>query len=194
MHSCVYVFIGPNTNDIETAVAKALAPFDEALTIPPYKIHLSSSGIRAMAEHYKLPETDLKQLAEKMQEWMGCPGGVDEFGLFAIQTSNPLGKWDWYEIGGRWDGLITGRKQPTSDVLRNNCIRASTLLTARDFAKRIPFAVLTPTGEWVERSTFVTTFTGWYTRETPADDWSAHVRRILEAFPAFRVVCVDTHC
>ena len=198
MHSCVYVIIGPNTNtntnDIEAAVAKALAPFDEALTVPPYKVHLSSSCIRAMAEHYKVPETDLKQLAGKMQDWMRCPGGVDELGLFATWTSNPDGKWDWYEIGGRWDGLVTGRKRPNSDVLRNNSIRTSTLLRARDFSARIPFSIVTPTGEWVERSTFETTSTGWYTRETPTDVWTAHVRRILAAFPMFRVVCVDTHC
>ena len=200
MHSCIYVIIGPNTNtdtdtnDIESAVAKALAPFDEALTVAPYKVHLSSSGIRAMAEHYKVPETNLKQLAGKMQDWMRCRGGIDELGLFASLTSNPDGKWDWYEIGGRWDGLITGRKRPNSDVLRNNSIRASTLLRARDFSARIPFSIVTPTGEWVERSTFETTSTGWYTRETPTDVWTAHVRRILAAFPMFRVVCVDTHC
>lgn len=194
MHSCVYVIIGPDTNDIETAIAKALAPFDEELTVPPYKLHLSETAIRAMAEHYKLPETDFKQLAGRMQDWMCCPGGVDELGLFAIQTGNPIGKWDWYEIGGRWDGLITGRKRPTNDVLRNNCIRAATLQRARDFAKRLPFAIVTPTGEWVEHSTFVTTFTGRYMRETPVTEWSAHVRRILDAFPTFHVVCVDTHC
>ena len=196
MHSCVYVIIGPNTNtnDIESAVAKALAPFDEAVTVRPYKVHLSSSSIRAMAEHYKVPETNLKQLGRKMRDWMGCPGGIDELGLFATLTSNPDGKWDWYEIGGRWDGFITGRKRPDGDVLRNNSILASTLLRARDISSRIPFSIVTPTGEWVERSTFETTSTGWYTRETPIDVWSAHVHRILEAFPAYRVVCVDVHC
>jgi len=193
MHSCIYVLIDGKKTDIESLVDQALAPFDEDLSVPPYKLHLSDGCIRSMADHYKIPESNVNRLAGKMQDWLRCEGGVDELGLFAIRACNPDGKWDWYEIGGRWDGFITGRKQPNGDVIRNNSILASRLLAARDFAKRIPHGMVTPTGEWVERSTFVTTLTGWYTRETPADTWCDRVRRILEAFPTYRVVGVDVH-
>lgn len=193
MHSCIYVLIDGKTHNIESLVDQALAPFNEELKVSPYKQHFSRAGVRMMAEHYKIPETDLHQLASKMQDWARCPGGVDQAGLFAIWTCNPDGKWDWYEIGGRWDGLITGRKRPSSDVLRNNSILASRLLAARDFPKRIPCGVVTPTGDWVERSTVVSTFSGWYLRETASDVWCQRVRRILEVFPTNRVVCIDAH-
>ena len=146
-----------------------------------------------MAEHYKIPATDLQKLAEKMPDWRGVPGGVDELGLFAISTSNPDGKWDWYEIGGRWDGFIKGRKRPSTDTIRNNIIRASTLLKSQNFAKRIPAGIVTPTGQWVERTLLITTSSGWYLRETPEDVWCNQVRRILKAFPTHRVVGVDIH-
>lgn len=29
---------------------------------------------------------------------------VDEGGLYTISTYNPLSKWDWYSLGGRWAG------------------------------------------------------------------------------------------
>lgn len=193
MHSCIYVLITGKTHNIASLVDQALAPFDEDWFVPPHKLHLSESCIRAMAAHYKLPESDLNRLAVNMQDWMRCEGGVDDLGLFAIQTCNPDGKWDWYEIGGRWNGFITGRKQPNGDVIRNNSIPASRLLATRDFAKRLPHGIVTPTGEWIERSTFVTTLAGWYRRETPDDVWCQRVRRILEAFPKHRVVSVDVH-
>ena len=193
MHTCMYVLIDGKTHNIESLVGQALAPFDEELQVSPYKLYFSEHGVRAMAENYKLPETDLQALARKTHDWMRCEGGVDDLGLFAIQTSNPHGKWDWFEIGGRWNGLITGRKEPDNKEIRNNFILASKLLASPDFAERLPFGIVTPTGEWVERSTFVTTYTGWYTRETATDAWCTHVRRILEAFPTHRVVGVDVH-
>ncbi len=193
MHSCIYVLIDGDEQVAESLVANALDPFNEAHDVPPYKDHLSRSCTRYMAEHFKVPDTELQALAGKMPEWRGVPGGVDELGLFAICTSNPDGKWDWYEIGGRWDGFITGRKQPNSDLIQNNSIVASTLLKARDFAKRLPAGIVTPTGEWIERTSLVTTSNGWYLREIPKRVWCNRVRRILAAFPRYRVVCVDAH-
>ena len=108
MHSCVYVLIGPDTHtDIRTLVAQAMAPFDENRTVPLYKLRLPESGVRAIAEHFKLPATDLDAIAFKLPQWMGYCGGVDEFGLYMAVNRNPDAKWDWYEIGGRWDGYLT---------------------------------------------------------------------------------------
>lgn len=193
MHSCIYVLINGEQDYIESSVDAALEPFDEALEVPPYKDRLSHSSIRFMAEQYKIAATDLHALAGKMSDWRGVPGGVDELGLFAICTSNPDGKWDWYEIGGRWNGFIKGKKRPNKDLIRNNCIVASTLLKSPDFCKRLPAAIVTPSGEWVAHTSVITTSSGWYVRETPEKVWCNRVRSILEAFPRHRVVCVDAH-
>ena len=193
MHSCIYVLITGSEQDTEALVGTALDPFNEAHEVPPYKDHFSQSCVRFMAEHYKIPAIDLQKLAGKMPDWRGVQGGVDELGLFAICTSNPDGKWDWYEIGGRWDGFIKGRTRPSTDIIRNNTIRASTLLKSQNFAKRIPAGIVTPTGQWVERTLLITTNSGWYLRETREDVWCNQVRRILKAFPSYRVVCVDAH-
>lgn len=46
-------------------------------------------------------------LEENGQDWQGNPMGLDENGeVYYVSRYNPLSKWDWYSIGGRWQGLI----------------------------------------------------------------------------------------
>lgn len=196
MHSCVYVII-ENTDNIETAVTRALAPFDDARQVKPYKLRLFASTIMAMSRHYNIPESDHQRLSEKMRDWLGDPGGQDRLGLHALCSHNPDGKWDWYEIGGRFNGCIRGRWRPRSFAkkpdLQSNSLSSSILLRAKDFPKRTPFALVTPLGEWIERSSVVSTTSGWYVREVPKSAWSRRVRMILRKFPDQRIVCVDAH-
>ena len=110
MHFSTFVIIGKH-DDPENAVARSLEPFDDAFETEPYRDYLDSSDISYMAEHYGIPATDLHALAAKMEDWRGSTGGVDPRGLYAITTYNPDGKWDWYEIGGRWNGSIPGSRE-----------------------------------------------------------------------------------
>jgi hypothetical protein len=145
MHSCVYVIIG-KTGDIETEVARAMQPFDETLQVKPYKLHLSASSVAAMAACYKLPQTDLQALAAKLKDWIGSSGGIDQFGLYALLSHNPDGEFDWYEIGGRYHGWIRGRRQPKPHAkapdAAANTLPAAAMLRAKDFVKRLPFAMV----------------------------------------------------
>jgi hypothetical protein len=197
MHSCVYVLIGPDTKNIEAAVARALAPFDEALPIRPYKLHINRSAAEQMAKHYGLKADDLKSLVPKVRDWVGGSGGIDAIGLFTTRSDNPFGKWDWYEIGGRWDGYLTGKTPPRdadeSGPIEDNSMQAATLFKNRKLPARLPAAVVTPTGEWVEEESFVTRYYGWFVVQRTKRDWLSVVRRILAAFPTHTVVCVDVH-
>jgi hypothetical protein len=188
MHSCVYVFIGQKTNSIPRSVAEALAPFNEALQVRPYKVHLNHSIVQMMAKHYGLKISDQQALIDKIPEWVGGTGGVDHIGLFAEKRDNPRGKWDWYEIGGRWMGYVAGRDRTACDVLP-----ARKLLQDKKLSSRLPAALVTPTGEWVEKDTFTTTPFGWFVAERTDRDWLLTVQRILTAFPDHLVVCVDVH-
>lgn len=186
MHTCVYVIIGSHINNIPAAVAKALAPFNDALQVPPYKIRLNASAIQLMAEHYGIKASNHRALAEKIPEWIGGTGGVDQHGLFAAKTDNPSGKWDGYEIGGRWTDLLGGRSRDVASV--------KSLLRDRRLSSRLPAAIVTPTGEWVEKDRVIVRSFGWFVASTSASDWRIHVRRILSSFPSHLVVCVDVHC
>ena len=74
-----------------------------------YKVYLEEAEIKRMAGHYGLEMNDSPALIGKMPDWRGTEGGLDEIGLFSWATANPQGRWDWYEIGGRWDGPFRGR-------------------------------------------------------------------------------------
>lgn len=197
MHKCVYVLINPNTNNIEAAVARALAPFDEAMQVRPYKLYLTHAVVTEMATRYGLKRDELKSLVPKVHDWVGGLGGIDDIGLFSTRTDNPHGEWDWYEIGGRWDGYLKGRRSsPTeseSGTIESNSVPVSSLLSSRKLSSRLPAAIVTPTAQWVEKESFITTSYGWFTAERTKREWLFAVRRILAAFPQHLVVCVDVH-
>src|ERR1022692_4489129 len=122
MHYSVFVLI-PQDGDIDGKVATALAPFDDELAAPPYKRHLPPSEIQAMAKHYELKKTDAKKLSTHMEDWRGCLGGVDEQGLFAVSIFNPQAHWDWYEIGGGWDGHLPGNVLSVQTLLKRSDLK-----------------------------------------------------------------------
>lgn len=72
-------------------------------------------------------------------------------------TYNPDSKWDWYVIGGRWDGVTQGKERddgeggfnfgPEHHQLQYNYSPVSDLIKR----KVIPFALITPDGVWNER-------------------------------------------
>ena len=179
--------IGPNT-DTDDAVEAALAPFDESLDVEPFRIHLDHKEILLMANHYNVSPANLQELATHMPAWRSGEGGVDREGLFRLSTCNPDGRWDWYEIGGRWDGNI-----PYS---RSNVIRAGTLARSKHLEKCLLDYVVTPSGQWLEHERFYPT-SEWRTvdkESLPESEWLGIVRETLLRWPDYRVVCVDIHC
>jgi hypothetical protein len=187
MHYCVFVMIDPDT-DIETGVQEALAPFDEELEVEPYRVHFSHGEVRMMAEHYRIDPADLHALVRKMPDWTRREGGVDRFGLYYSTTSNPDGRWDWYEIGGRWNGYIPRAA--------NNNILAGILAKARHLRDCLPCFVLTPKGRWLERERYYVSKESKRVKQEKLNDrqWLKRVREVLLEWPNCRVVCVDIHC
>lgn len=182
MHSCVYVFI-PKEGDVERLVLRAIHPFSQDLQLPAYKSYLDAGEVKAMARHYRLKPTDLSALATRMKDWKGCPGGVDGRRFFARTTWNPNGKFDWYEIGGRWNGR-----------LRGNVTGARTLLGTPNLRRLLPFAVVTPDGRWHEWETLIVEgWMKWHVERKTDAAWLKEVRTALRRHPGYRVACVDVH-
>jgi hypothetical protein len=182
MHSSVYVFI-PATGDLESEVATALAPFDEENAVAGYKVYLTPQEIEAMAKHFHVKPDELTNLSRQMERWRSAPGGVDNRGLFAISHTNPHGRWDWYEFGGRWDNVIP-----------NNVVVAQSLLDRADLAAILPASFVDRNGLWHELETYVAS--GWPTGHfttKPESEWLGEFRASLKAAPDSRVVCVDIH-
>jgi hypothetical protein len=78
-------------------------------------------------------------------------------------ANNPESKWDWWEIGGRWNGELitkTGNKNEAllDDVLFDK-MNERQIGTKEEFAEKSwsTYAVITPDGEWHEAGEM-----GWF--------------------------------
>jgi len=110
-------------------------------------------------------------------------------------TYNPDSKWDWYVVGGRWNGEIKGEPRDDADggfnfgsefhgIEENSC-------RVEEICKGIPFAILTPEGEWIERGKM-----GWWGMtidEKDGDEWAETVKRVFEKYAGHLAVGVDCH-
>lgn len=92
-------------------------------------------------------------------------------------TYNPESKWDWFEIGGRWDGEFGGKNESTvGEIIA---------------CGRIPHAIVTPAG-WFERGKM-----GWFgvVRDgIERDEWESQARQILASLdPGSKAYVIDCH-
>ena len=183
MHFCTYLIIGPKGN-IQTQVAKALAPFDDALEVEHYKVYLEEAEIKRMAGCYGREESDFPALTEKMPDWRGTKGGFDDIGLFSWTTANPQGRWDWYEIGGRWRGPFGGR----------NVVKAKTFLNSPSLKNHLPYCIVAPDGQWHEVETLIHAgFCKFDSVRKTDGQWLIELKQVLTCYPNHRVICVDIH-
>lgn len=99
---------------------------------------------------------------------------------FYESTYNPLSKWDWWVIGGRWD----------SDLKNWAYCGNSNAASAGDLAgKYTPHAILTPNGKWNEHGEM-----GWFAVVTNENDnWSAIAEELLRHFGQHIAVLCDLH-
>ncbi|MQL51792.1 hypothetical protein GFC01_05845 [Desulfofundulus thermobenzoicus] len=109
-------------------------------------------------------------------ECQNC-GGTGKY----ITTYNPRAKWDWWVIGGRYDGRVgSGSANPN--------IAPVSVLLEKDV---MPFAVVTPNGKWHERGKM-----GWFGMSfdnKEENDWTEKVRSIFEKHRDCLAVGCDLH-
>jgi hypothetical protein len=146
-------------------------------------------------------EAELAQHPDKEQPNPHCDT-CHGSGLYP-STANPQGKWDWCRIGGRWDGWIFGREhaEKCSDQqggynfaeahqqLKNNARTVRDIPVDDPFY--LPFAVLTPEGQWHEMGQMG--YFGHAANEKPQAVWHQIVCELYAKYPDHVAVTVDCH-
>lgn len=174
----------------------ALAPFSENLTVPAYEDGLDWRAELANAKAYvdvngregpmSAPEpTDLMYL----QSWNGGSWEpLPEGGYVHYSQYNPLSKWDWYAVGGRWSGglVLRGSGKGVDECEVKELDVDATL---KGF---LPHALLVG-GRWLQRGRM-----GWFgvvLEPTGDEEWEAEVRKVLAAVPdpSARLTLIDCH-
>lgn len=86
-------------------IEELLVPYSEHLKVEPYLKYTVDEAIAYIKEHC-VPYNDyLKEYADRhLIDWFAENEGllIKQGGLYS--TYNPNSKWDWYSIGGRFDG------------------------------------------------------------------------------------------
>jgi hypothetical protein len=118
----------------------------------------------------------------------------DEDRTFGRNLANPVARWDWYRIGGRYDGWITDNEQSSDNGLnfdrKHETVQNNIATTEAALARnKLPCAVITPDGKWHDRGDL------WRFGLTDEECQRCHerTRRILRKYPGHRIVIVDAH-
>ena len=128
----------------------------------------------------RLKWTD-EQCYEEIRSWYEDDMVDDEGNLYS--KYNPKSKWDWYEIGGRWDGALVSKDGQGV----NECYAGKIDWEKTD----TPFAFITPDGEWHEKGKM-----GWWaivSDEKEKDAWKEEFRKAVEEYGDCYVISVDCH-
>ena len=78
------------------------------------KLHDNTNHIKYLSEKFpkKLNWTD-EEHYQSVLDWYENDDIDDKGNLYS--TFNPKAQWDWYQLGGRWSGLIKLREDATTD-------------------------------------------------------------------------------
>lgn len=136
-----FVLLPQGTPDFASAITGMMSPFNMLLKVEPWREPLSTYEIRWLLDRIErsdltallsrpawagprnegLAEEILEAVLAHGKEHFGRDVGVDDAGWPWIETTdNPLGKWDSWMVGDRFDGMIVhSREEERTDLVRN---------------------------------------------------------------------------
>lgn len=136
-------------------IDKLMAPYDEELRFKPYirktKDECYEKYLQARRDARKKPDSFFGKKQneeanvigmsfEKFKKWYWGENKTWDKEGNLITTSNPNGRWDYYNVGRIWEDFLLRRDGTRCD---------SCLITEVDWKKPIvTYAAVTPDGEW----------------------------------------------
>lgn len=131
---------------------------------------------------------DAEEFARRRAQEYGETFESDENGIYQWIDTNPNAHYDWFEIGGRWDGIFaelcdieSAEVDGTGGRVQGNICPVEAL--PEDL---FPGSYVAPDGDWK--------FFGWrFGGEDPDEEGIAAIRRIVEGCRGKYVVAVDVH-
>lgn len=153
-HYMLLVIVSPDEKDFLQAVEDLLEPYSRWRDVPAYKDDLQDWEVSQEASRYGVRSNQLELLVSKRQEDKEDSGdvGLDKKGIYRLTKRNPLGRWDSWRIGGRWDGYLQMklRRDDYGDNLgrEHEQIQHNVCLMAQLPKFFVPNEIITPDGEW----------------------------------------------
>jgi hypothetical protein len=123
------------TSDIQSAVARLMAPYDLSTRVAPYKKYLSQQAVNSHAARLGVDVGDFPTLAARINEHYAATMRLtthfqaDVQGVYVLADTNPNGKYKRWALNSLPDDVWWVAEMP------------------RDL---LPHAVITPDGQWHE--------------------------------------------
>ena len=192
--------------DVTTYVEAQMAPYDESIKVAPYVCYSLEQALLDLEREIRhftqiiekqhpaynldrcqeaLDELLLSTPEQKYRDYVRCHSRFNSR-QEPLSTYNPAGKWDWFQIGGRWNGWLHDR-EPKHASVTDNLATVEQVITRQ----KIPFAIITLDGVWHEQGRM-----GWWGvvidgKETA--DWHTDAEAILRNYPDHSLVLIDAH-
>ena len=175
-------FVGLVMCEAKNEIDALVDAYCEHNEVDPYFKPIVGEDLESMALYYIKKEAekgsgvvvDQAYLLSVMEDWNGCEGIVRDGVLGSMSTYNPLSTWDWFEVGGRWNG----------EVPNNNCLASE---IPKYFENYIPSVIVTKENGWKSSKDW-----GSFGMSSPTNDPDV-VKNTLAANPDKRVWVVDFH-
>lgn len=197
-HFFTVILVPPDKEDIRAAVTEMLTPFDENTQVEPYKKRLTQESIdRMLAFYAEHPEhrdgLTLDNVVGLLRKYHEAEAGQDENGYYYVSTYNPKSQWDWWRIGGRYDGRVAAVEHDSENGFNFDKAHESLDLNVRP-VRDLPedftcWAILTPDGQWHQKAKM-----GWFGMAANEDEgWLPRMRRIFAENNECVAVGCDLH-
>lgn len=210
--------------ELEALLEHMLAPFDENKETEPYEIDPTTSEYHDTAEEAiskavayakdKLGEdiSGLPKLEILNEHW--SEGWIEKEDGSIVETStyNPDSKWDWYQVGGRWEEAYRDQQGESVEALRAlatknlNAVEqlsgeaglwgpSKELVLADQKVDYLPYTVVVPRADgtvaWLSKGEM-----GWFgisSGDVTPQQWAQDILAATEGITDGKVVYVDFH-
>lgn len=137
----------------------------------------------------KGPEISDKEAWEEVEKW---GYDMDDAGNL-YSTYNTASKWDWYQIGGRWNGFIVLKeKNEFNEGIEVNEAYFDEIDWDYMLENNVPFCFITPAGDWIQKGEM-----GWFgiaSNEKSDCSWEQQFREFLKTIDCnCLVTAIDFH-
>ena len=214
-HYFVGVIVPTSTENIELFIQEKMKPYDESLECNQ---HVEKTASDITKEKYEC-EKQKNDLDASLWEEYGNINFVDmsndEFAKFwyekeldkngnLLSKYNENTKYDWYIIGGGWEGLIKGKIERNetgglvSTITKNintidNYLKLLNELNEDKQRTNVPpYAILTPDSQWFEKGKMG--MFGSASDEKEDNVWTEEVIKVLKKYKKdYSIVGIDCH-
>jgi hypothetical protein len=96
---------------IDDNIEEKLSPYDTDLEVEAYKEYIDEETVERVIERHLETHPDDVTMSEELiysllSKYYNSKVEKNEKGYYYMSVYNTNSKWDWYEVGGRWSGML----------------------------------------------------------------------------------------